>query len=82
MVFLHRTLGRPLRQSGRLFSRCVGFFRQSDSYRAGAVSAQPNPNSRFSCTNTVNTTGIRRETWNTGANGGAGEASNGYTGDK
>lgn len=43
MVFLHRTLGRPLRQSGRLFSRCAGFFRQSDSCRAGALSAQTIP---------------------------------------
>ena len=38
-----RQSGTPLRKSGRLFSRCAGFFRQSDSCRAGALSAQTIP---------------------------------------
>ena len=38
-----RQSGTLLRKSGRLFSRCAGFFRQSDSCRAGALSAQTIP---------------------------------------
>lgn len=119
MVFLHRTLGRPLQavrnaaqevrkalQSVRRVLQTVrqlprgGAERSDDPHRRSGnpdrparptpqgpnhsvnPTTQPNPNSRFPCANTVNTTGIRREPWNTGANGGAGEASNGHTCDK